>query len=420
MNNLPMFNGDYEKAIIGGLLIDNNSFEVASQYVDSSDMYIHDNEVMYNFIADLINRGEQANIITVGEKFGASKVTEMTQIPTAGNMKFYCERVRELSIRRKALVVAEKIKESANNISKNIEEVVEDLSSGISSLSDRKAWTYNKAGALLGETISVIEKLYHSRGMLGLSTGYSSVDNYTGGFIDSEVTVIGARASIGKTALALNMAENMAKRGVPVGFISLEMAAQLLVQRMVCSGSGVGVHSIRTGKMVEGDFAKINDAAEKIYSMPLYIYDYPNTKLTDIKLKARLMCKREGIKALFVDYIGLIRTSKNVPRWEEVGFISSELKALARELKIPVIVLAQVNRDAEGKAPTLANLRESGSIEQDADVVMFLHRRRESQESSLYVSKNRNGGTGKIELTFVLDRTRFYETEHNFEQQNGA
>jgi len=266
---------------------------------------------------------------------------------------------------------------------------------------------------MLTPAIAEIEKLYHSKGLLGISSGYPTIDGYTGGFIPGEMTVIGARASIGKTAISLNMAERIAKAGTPVGFLSLEMSNKLLTQRLLVGNSGVGLRQIRGGMLSERDFDKLQTAAEQIYPYPLYMYDYPNARLLDIKLKARRMVRKENVKIVFIDYIGLIKTDVKVQRWEEVGVITSELKALARELDIPVVVCAQVNRDAEGKAPTLANLRESGNIEQDADVVMFLHRKRESEDSSLLISKNRNGGTGKINLHYVMERTRFEEkTRH--------
>jgi replicative DNA helicase len=291
--------------------------------------------------------------------------------------------------------------------SNNVEDLVENLEAQLTELLDRKTQSYVKAEALVTPAIQLIEELYKNQGILGIPTGYKTVDDFTGGFISGEMTVLGARASIGKTALALNMAEKIARRGTGVGFLSLEMSGSQLMQRLLCGNSGIGMRRIRTGKLHETDFKKIVDAAEMVYAYPLYIYDQPNARLIDLKLKARRMLRSEHIKILFIDYLSLVRTEKDLARWEEVGFISSELKSLARELDIPIVVCAQVNRDAEGKAPNLSNLRESGSIEQDADVVMFLHRKRDSQNSELIIAKNRNGGTGKIDMHFNMERTRF-------------
>jgi replicative DNA helicase len=290
-----------------------------------------------------------------------------------------------------------------------VEDVVEHIETELTTILNKKSWAYKRIGEFIHPALEHIEKLLNSQGILGISTGYSSIDDYTGGFIDSEVTIIGARASMGKTAIALNMAENISKQNIPVGFISLEMQGKLLALRILCGLSKIDMWKIRAGMIDRKDFDRLYDAGRSINEYPLYLYEYPNARLLDIKLKARLMKRQEGIKILFIDYIGLIRTDQDTPRWEEVGYISSELKALARELEIPIVVCCQVNRDAEGKPPTLANLRESGSIEQDADVVMFLHRKRDSQNSELIISKNRNGGTGKIDLYFIMERTRFEE-----------
>lgn len=404
------YDASYESAILGSLLLDNNCYEKVDQYVDERDFYMPLMQKIFKTITELILEGEVANIISVSEKIGhATEISKLTDIPTSANVGFYCKRVRDYSLRRKVKMLAGELVTLPEDRSRDITQIVEAIESQLSTVMDRKSWNYKALGGYISGAIGTMEKLYHSGGILGVSTGYPGIDAYTGGFINGELTIIGARASIGKTAITLNFAEKIASKGVPVGFISLEMAADQLTTRILCGNSGIGMRQIRAGLLSANDFGKLNDAGEKVHQYPLHIYDYPNARLLDIKLKARNMYRREKIEVLFVDYLGLIRTDLNIQRWEEVGHITSELKALARELRIPIVVCAQVNRDAEGKAPTLANLRESGNIEQDADVVMFLHRKRDSQESELIIAKNRNGGTGTVPLYFLPERTRFEE-----------
>ena len=406
-----IFDEDAERAVLGALLLDNDVIEIVDRHIGPEDFYIGKYKTIFSIINDLIKTGDHADIKTVGAKYSGSvvDVATLTDIPTAANCEYFCKRVKDLSIRRKIKVLLQGLASTVDSPGQDIAEFVEHMETELTDIMDSKAWNYERIDSLLLPTIKEIEVLYNNGGMIGIASGYPEIDKFTGGFVDGELIVIGARASIGKTALTLNMAENIAKRGTAVGFLSLEMANKQLTQRLLVGNSGVGLKQIRSGMLREEDFARLNAAAELLYTYPLYLYDYPNARLMDIKLKARRMVRKEGIKILFVDYLGLIKTEAKVQRWEEVGIITSELKALSRELNIPVVVCAQVNRDAEGKAPTLANLRESGNIEQDADVVFFLHRQRDSANSELFISKNRNGGTGKIDLYYVMERTRFEE-----------
>ena len=240
----------------------------------------------------------------------------------------------------------------------------------------------------------------------------------TSGFQKSEFIIIGARPSIGKTALALSMAANIAiKQGISAGFFSLEMSDMALMQRLVASEARINSSHLRSGMFKMSDFSKLTEAASRIYEAPLYIDDTPNMKLLQIRSTARRLKAQEDVQILFIDYIGLIEPENKgrTPRHEQVGEISRSLKALARELEVPIICLSQVGRQSEGEPPKLSDLRESGSIEQDADVVMFLHRDRMGSEdepgsdrkTELIVAKQRNGPVGKVELVFVPQYTKF-------------
>jgi replicative DNA helicase len=219
---------------------------------------------------------------------------------------------------------------------------------------------------------------------------------------------------VGKTAFALSMAANMAvKRQIPVAFFTLEMSDQALMQRLLASEARIRSEALRSGMLRPTDFDALTEAASRIYEAPLYIDDTPNMKLLDLRAQARRMKSREKVEVIFIDYIGLIEpeSKNNVPRHEQVAEISRSIKSLARELEVPIICLSQVGRQSEGKAPSLADLRESGSIEQDADVVLFLHRDREQDASSietqLIVAKQRNGPIGTVNLAFLAKYTRF-------------
>ncbi len=233
------------------------------------------------------------------------------------------------------------------------------------------------------------------------------MDEKIGGFQKGEFVIVGARTSIGKTAFALNIAENIVERNISVGFFSLEMSGGDLHQRLTCGKSGVSQKKIKQSKLKESEYIKLKKSVIDIENYPLYIADFSYAPITDIKSKARTLKRKEGIEILFIDYLGRISIKGDGQRWEKYSQISSELKSLAKELDIPIVVLSQVGRQSENKAPSLADLRDSGSIEQDADVVILLHRNRNSSDTSLEIAKNRNGGTGKVSLSFDFEGTKF-------------
>ena len=255
----------------------------------------------------------------------------------------------------------------------------------------------------------------------GISSGYPDIDSLTSGFQESELVILGARPSVGKTALAISMAANMAKRNnVRVGFFSLEMDSDAIMQRFLSGESRVNSKRIRNGFLSMNECNKLVSAAGELYKIPLFIADTPGMRLLDLRTEARKMKLKEDIQIIFIDYIGLITSeNKDIPRHEQVAEISRSLKQLARELKIPIVVLCQVKREVKNDKPTLSDLRESGSIEQDADLVMFLHRVNkkedrdedvpgpEGQEMDVIIAKNRNGPIGDIKLMFLPAYTRF-------------
>jgi replicative DNA helicase len=300
-------------------------------------------------------------------------------------------------------------------------EIIEEAEKRIFDLAEENpTGHYKPAAEVIAKTIEAIEKLYHTRdSYTGVPCGIPDLDKMTSGFQKSEFIVIDARPSVGKTALALTMASNMAIRSRrPIGFFTLEMSDMALMQRLVAAEARINSEILRTGMLKPSDFNKLTEAAGRIYEAPLFIDDSPNIKLLDLRAQARRMRQQEKVEAIFVDYIGLVEPENkyNIPRHEQVAETSRSLKSLARELDIPIICLSQVGRQSEGKAPTLADLRESGSIEQDADVVMFLHRDRGEREGTsdmnnieteLIVAKQRNGPVGTVKVAFIPKYTKF-------------
>ncbi len=317
------------------------------------------------------------------------------------------------------------------------ERLMSDLQAYSGTFTDR----YVESSTLINETVQNLVYRAEHGNENALKSGFSQLDEMTGGFFPSEFIVIGARPSVGKTAFAISMAINMAIHNkIPVGFFSAEMTSMAIMERILAAEAMVDAKRIRKAILRSQDMVSIIDAASRIYEGKLFIQDTPNIKLLDLRSQARRMKREQDIKILFIDYIGLINpeASPGVPRHEQVAEISRSLKALSRELQIPIVALSQVSRDAEGKEPNLANLRDSGSVEQDADVVIFLHRDRLAdltdhtsdrngeqerspifiegfpvQETKVILAKQRHGETGIITMGFQNQLVRFVEMEHH-------
>jgi replicative DNA helicase len=353
---------------------------------------------------------------------GAGYVSSLTgAVPTSANVEYYARIVKESSVRRKLLRVSNEIIATIYDDTRESRKVLEEAERRIFDIAEsQQSEAFRKAKDIVQETVEAIERLYKTKdSYTGIPSGFPDLDNMLSGFQDSELIIIGARPSVGKTALALTMAAHMAiHQHVPVGFFTAEMSNMALMQRLIAAEARIGSQTIRTGMLKPSDFKSLTDAAGLIYEAPLWINDTPNIPLLDLRAQARRMVAQMGIRILFIDYITLI-TSENteLPRHEQVAEISRSLKALARELKVPIVALSQLTRDSEGKRPSLASIRESGSIEQDADVVIFLHRERGSDrtgeehpsvvETELVVAKQRNGPVGTVKIAFVPKYTKF-------------
>jgi len=422
-DKVPPHNLEAEQATLGALLLDAEAVGTVIRYLRPDNFYSIQNQKIYQAIISLFNKGQRCDLITITEELkqtdmiasagGPSYIASLTDtVPTSANVDYYAKLVLETSVRRALLGVSHKIIAEAHNESTTSRALLEEAQKQIFELTDsNQTASFKTPKELIPRAIAAIEKLYHTRdSFTGVPSGLIELDQMTSGFQKSEFIIIGARPSV-------SMATHMAVREkIPTAFFSLEMSDMQLMIRMISSEAKIPSEKLRTGLLKMSDFQSIQDAAGHIYDSPLYIVDMPNMKLLDLRAMARQLRTQYDIQILFIDYITLISSENSyVPRHEQIAEISRSLKSLARELNIPVVALSQVRRDAEGKKPTLADLRESGSIEQDADVVMFLHRERLSSkdtgeqgvDTELIVAKQRNGPIGDIDIVFLPRYAQF-------------
>ena len=438
-DKVPPSNIEAEQATLGALLLDWEAVGTVITYLRPDNFYSIQNKKIFEAMLKLYNNSQRGDLITLTEQLrsdnelenagGPGYITALTDtVATSANVEYYAKIVLEQSVRRDLIKVSNKIIAQSYDETVGSRAVLEDAQKMIFELSDsNQTSSYKEAGPVVVSTIEMIEKLYNNKNAFtGIPSGFRDLDTMTSGFQDSELIIIGARPSMGKTAMALSMIQNIAiKEKIPAALFSLEMSDKQIMQRLLAAQGRIPSQKIRTGLLTMQELQRMQDAAGIIYESPLYIVDTPNMKLLDLRALARRMKIQRDIKIIFIDYITLI-TSENtsIPRHEQIAEISRSLKSLARELNIPVVALSQVRRDAEGQEPTLADLRESGSIEQDADVVMFIHRERQKKQNEedpsqttlgmptkLIVAKQRNGPIGDVELVFLPSFTRFETAE---------
>ncbi|CEM60894.1 replicative DNA helicase [Treponema phagedenis] len=421
-DKIPPHNIEAEQAVLGALLLDSNVLGTVIELLTTESFYSIHHQKIFQAIIDLSNQGQQIDILVLTDYLrtqnildsvgGGAYIASLTDlVPTTANVEYYSKIVADAAIRRALLRVSHTISAKAYDETSGSGSIIESAQKEIYDLTNvSKTASFKLLKELIPELIAVIESRYHQQNeYTGIATGLTALDDLTGGFQDSELIIIGARPSMGKTALAMTMASNIAiKQKIPTAFFSLEMSDMLLMQRLLAAESGISATSLRKGLLQLSDFGRIQNAAGEMYDAPLYISDIPNMKMLDLRAAARRLCAQEGVKIIFVDYLGLIVSDNPlIPRYEQFAEISQSLKGLARELNIPIVALSQVGRPAEGSPPSLADIRGSGAIEQDADVVMFLHRERGEADTQLILAKQRNGPIGTITLEFQASYTRF-------------
>lgn len=430
-DSIPPHSLEAEMATLGALLLDWSSIGEIITYLQPEHFYSQQNQIIFSTLIKLFGSGVSGDVLTLTTELsktnelekagGAAYIASLTdEVPSAANIDYYAHVVLDRATRRSLIRISSEIKTSAFDESRDSRLILEDAEKKIFALTDMgQTIQIHDMHEVVGRTTEIIQQHYHNHDSYsGIPCGFTRLDSMTSGFQKSELSIIGARPSMGKTAMALSMMENISiDHKIPCGFFSLEMSYEQIGQRLLSQVSRIPGHKIRSGMMKLEDLQKINDAAGRVYDAPLYIVDTPNMQLLDLRAMARRMVQSKGVQIIFIDYIGLISTQNpSAPVYEQVSEISKSLKSLARELNIPVVALCQVARDAEGTEPTLAQLRGSGSIEQDADVVMFIHRDRKKtedgetdpvQDAKLIVAKQRNGPIGDVNLLFLSSYTKF-------------
>jgi replicative DNA helicase len=435
VDRIPPQSLDAELSVLGAMLLDKDAIAHAIENISPECFYKEANARIYSAIVELYDANRPIDLVTVTEYLkdrkeleavgGAAYVSMLIDAsPSPANVSHYLRIVQEKSLLRKLISVASGIVTRCYDGVEDVNEALDEAERQIFDISQRRGTQgFVRIGDLIKHSIETVESLYQKKEYVtGIPSGYTDLDTMTAGFQPSDLIIIAARPSMGKTSLALNIVEHASvAEKVPSAVFSLEMAREQLVLRMLCSHARVSAHNVRTGFISEKhDFPKLVNAAGKLAAAPIFIDDSPAISVLEIRAKARRLVAQEGIRLIVVDYLQLMRSlsRKAENRQQEISEISRSLKALARELSVPVIVLSQLNREAEGRPdhkPRLSDLRESGAIEQDADVVMLLFREEyyepDNEEAKgkaeVIIAKQRNGPVGTIKLTFLEECTHF-------------
>lgn len=434
-------NLDAEKSLLGAILISEESLPDVTEIVKPQDFYDERNQHIYNAMWNLYEHHRPVDLLTVKTELknkkltqkagGASYLAELSgYVPTAAHATAYAELVKKAAVRRNLINAAAKITEAAYNEGNETEDVLGEAEKLVFNVSDQNTRTDAEfIGDLLSSTFDRLEQLYENKGSIaGYKTGFPDLDKKTAGFHKSDLVILAARPAMGKTALALNFARNVAainKKAVLL--FSLEMSKEQLINRMLSDASGISSFDLERGNFSSEDFAKITEAMSELEQEQIFIDDKPGLSIMEMRTKARRVAHDHDLGLIIVDYLQLMTgSSKRATdnRVQEISEISRGLKMIARELDVPVIALSQLSRTVEQrdpKIPMLSDLRESGSIEQDADIVFFIYREDYYNEDTdrqniadLILAKHRRGATGKVELFFDKERVRFMslDTKH--------
>ncbi len=428
--HVPPHDMEAEKSVLGALLIDKDSIVKVVEFLKPSHFYRDAHEKIFQAILNLYEKREPADLVTVPSELkrigeienigGVSYLTDLVNsVPTAANIEAYAKLIKNDAIRRSLISASGQIGNIAFE-DDEIDSLLDRSEQILYSVSQNIVYQdFIPIKDTLEITFERLDELSKNRGSLrGVPTGLKSLDRMLSGLQKENLIIIAARPSIGKTSLALNIIQHAAvEKKMGIAMFSLEMGREMLVDRLISAQAGIDGWKIATGNLDEEDFEKYGVAAGELAEAPIYIDDTPGISVLEMRTKARRLMLENKIDLIVVDYIGLIHAPDAESRVQEVSKISMALKNLARELKVPVLAVSQLSRAVEqrggDKKPQLSDLRDSGSIEQDADVVMFLYRPNEDdrQTCKLNVAKHRNGPTGEIDLFFKAEFTKFYEVE---------
>jgi replicative DNA helicase len=435
---IPPHSLEAESSVLGGLLLDNSAWDRVGDLLSDSDFYRYEHRLVYTAVSTLVNANRAADVITVFENLqsqgkaeeigGLAYLNSLAQyVPSAANIRRYAEIVRERAILRKLVSVSDEIATSALNTNgrpvPNILDEAEQKIFNIGEEGSRMRQGFQSMGNLVVELLDRVEEMSQNpNDITGVPTGFFDLDRMTSGMQAGDLIVLAARPSMGKTALAINIAENVAlKEGLPVAVFSMEMGASQLAIRIVGSIGRIDQGRLRTGKLQDEEWPRLAEAVERLRTVSLSIDETPGLTPSELRASARRLARNCGkLGLVVVDYLQLMSGSSGSDgdnRATELGEISRGLKMLAKELQCPVIALSQLNRGVEqrtDKRPMMSDLRESGAIEQDADVIMFIYRddyyNKDSKEpgvAEIIIGKQRNGPTGTVKLTFLKPITKF-------------
>ena len=436
LQRVPPQQIEAEQSLLGGLLIDGESFPSVVEILKGDEFYRDAHRNIFRVFQLLFEGNQPIDLITVAELLsernelesvgGATYLASLAElVPSAANVAAYARIIKEKALLRRLIQASSEISSFCYSGGKSVEEILDKAESTIFSVTERSIRSsYHSIKDLMKKTVEVIENFHEYRGVSGVPSHFTELDKLTAGFQPSDLIIIAARPSMGKTALALNIARNAAvESGIPIGFFSLEMSKEQLAMRLLCSEARVDSQKIRSGFLGSQEATKMMSAASAFLEAPIFIDDTPAISVLELRAKARRMMAEKGLGMVVVDYLQLMRGREGVDRREqEISEISRALKALAKELFIPVIALSQLNRKVEerhDKRPQLSDLRESGAIEQDADVIAFIYRdEMYSKESAdkgvaeVIIGKQRNGPQGTARLAYIQSYTRFENLAH--------
>jgi len=440
---VPPHSIEAEQSVLGGLLLDNESWEKTADFLVEHDFYRRDHQLIFRGIAALFEQSQPVDVITLAEYHDTrgelEQVGELAYLgmlsrntPSSANIVAYASIVRERSILRQLITVGTTISNTAFNPEGRTSEEMLDLVEGqvfeIAEKGAKRAGGFVQVKEVLSKVVDRIDTLFEQDSAItGLSTGFTDFDEQTSGLQAADLVVVAGRPSMGKTTFAMNLAENAAiKSKEPVAVFSMEMPSDALAMRMLSSLGQIDQHRLRTGKLNDDDWPRLTSAIALLNEAPLFIDDTPALTVTELRARARRLKREHGLSMIVIDYIQLMQGSgggSNENRATEVSEISRSLKALAKELEVPAIALSQLNRSLEqrpNKRPIMSDLRESGAIEQDADLIVFIYRDEVYNEDSpekgkaeIIIGKQRNGPIGTVALTFQGKYTRFVNFAFN-------
>lgn len=439
---IPPQNIQAEQSVLGSMLIDKNAIVKAIEICHPDSFYKDAHRAIYETIMQLFDKGEPVDLVTVTENLrknnrleavgGSVYVADLiNSVPTAANVEYYAKIVEEKATLRRLIDSGTRIVAECFETPEKVDEILDRAEKSVFDIALKRVHEhFHKIDEVLKGVLDRIDKLYgKNETITGIPTGYSDLDNMTAGFQNADLIIIAARPSVGKTALALNMGINMAvKYKLPIALFSLEMSKDQLAQRMLCSEAEIDAIRLKTASLPDTGWKKLTRALSKLSEAPIYIDDSASISPMEIRAKCRRLKLEKGLACVFIDYMQLMtgRSSRNDNRVQEISEIARSLKTLARELEVPVIALSQLSRAVEQRTdriPRLSDLRESGEIEQTADVVMFIHRDDYYNPQSdrgniaeIIIAKQRNGPVGTVELVFRKEITKFCNKESRYEE----